>query len=447
MVNNCKQVEDIWCDCHPNQPESARFKLRVPTPSVGVNGGCHVTAAIAQNCHLVIGLANSGSLPSKITIFLGPFRRYRPELAYSSTNTVLAAQPLQIFRNLAQVHDGIIGTVSWWCHRFNNSCSSNHLRSQDYCFAKWARSRHLCDGQASHCFRGFTFPEEAASLEESTGTSDVGRKRAHDGVGIDLDTRGGKRRNLDGTPKLPRKYEAKPYERKEGADCRLFGEEPHLANPDDRHFRMLSHFAFFDPSRDLEMVSIEINIEGAGFTAAKFDVEDQGQQRELEDYYDEDVQYVRLTTVRGFIINYLDETRPVYVETDHAFYELLDPSKKHRREYRSFYKPQRVMQLIISSAFENPDKQFADFVQYFTSLEVLGQLLVERDMWDVVPKLKRVLETIYYADRVRESDTVSRLLSRDVPKFFKMVDVTKLGRRSRPILDIEYKGNPELAVL
>ncbi|KAI5990970.1 hypothetical protein EDD15DRAFT_2369365 [Pisolithus albus] len=278
-----------------------------------------------------------------------------------------------------------------------------------------------------------TFPEEAASLEESTGTSDVGRKRAHDGVGISLDMRGAKRRNIDGIPKLPRKYEAKPYERKEGADCQLFGEEPHLANPDDRHVRMLSHFAFFDPSR--------------GFTAAKFDIEDRGQQHELEGYYDEDMQYIQLTTVRRFIINYLDDTRPVCVETDHAIYGLLDPSKKYRPEYRSLYKPQRVMQLIISSTFKDPDKQFADFVQYFTSLEVLGQPLVERDMWDAVPKLKCVLETIYYADRVRESGTVSRLLSRDAPKFFKMVDVTKLVKRSSPIPDIEYKGNPELMAL
>lgn len=303
-----------------------------------------------------------------------------------------------------------------------------------------------------------TFPEEAASLEESTGTSDVDRKRVHDGVGIDLDTRGPKRRNLDGTLKLPRKYEARPYERKEGADCWLFGEEPHLANPDDRHVRMLSHFAFFDPNRDLEMVSLDVldnlggrrrqvEVEGAGFTAAKFEIEDEGQEDELEGYYDDDLQYIRLTTVRRFIIDYLYEDRPVFVETDHAIYELFDPSKRYRREYRSFYKPHRVMQLIISSAFDDPDKHFADFVQYFTSLEVLGQPLVERDMWDAVPKLRRVLETIYYGDRVRGSDTVSHLLSRDAPKFFKIVNARELGRKSPPIPDIEYKGNPDLAVL
>ncbi|KAI6127332.1 hypothetical protein F5141DRAFT_1250507 [Pisolithus sp. B1] len=284
-----------------------------------------------------------------------------------------------------------------------------------------------------------TFPEEAASLEESTGTSDVDRKSSRrggdQGQSVAILT---EFRNF-----ISPKVRGQAIRKNRGADYQLFGEEPHLANPDDRHVRMLSHFAFFDPSRDLEMVSLnvldtldgrhhEINIEGAGFTAAKFDIEDQSQQHELEGYCDEDMQYIHLTTVRQFIINYLDDTHPVCVETDHAIYELLDPSKKYQPEYRSFYKPQRVMQLVISSTFKDPDKQFP---------------LVERDMWDAVPKLKRVLETIYYADRVRESDTVSRLLSRDAPKFFKMVDVMKLVKRSPPIPDIEYKGNLELMAL
>ncbi|KAI6001999.1 hypothetical protein EDD15DRAFT_2473064 [Pisolithus albus] len=297
-----------------------------------------------------------------------------------------------------------------------------------------------------------TFPEEAASLEESTGTSDVGRKRAHDGVGISLDTRGAKRRNIDGIPKLHQPESMRPSHTKE--------KRAQIASSSVKNhtwpIQMTGMSGCSLTSRSSTRVVVldtldgrrrEIIIEGAGFTAAKFDIEDRGQQHELEGYYDEDMQYIRLTTVRRFIINYLDDTRPVCVETDHAIYELLDPSKKYRPEYRSLYKPQRVMQLIISSAFKDPDKQFADFVQYFTSLEVLGQPLVERDMWDAVPKLKRVLETIYYADRVRESGTISRLLSRDAPKFFKMVDVTKLVKRSSPIPDIEYKGNPELMAL
>lgn len=301
-----------------------------------------------------------------------------------------------------------------------------------------------------------TFREEAASLGESTGTSDVDRKRVRDG---DPETRRAKRRNLDGTPRPPRKYEPRPYEKQEAAGLRLLGEEQYLINPDDRHIRMLSRFAFFDPNHELGMVSLdvlddlierrgesEVEVEGAGFAAAKFEVEDEGQEDDLEGDVDE-LQYIRLTTVRRFVINYLYEDRPVYVETDHAIYELFEPSKKYRREYRSFYKPQRVMQLIISSAFEDPDREFAEFVQHFTSLEVLDQPLVERDLWDVVPKLKQVLETIYYGDRVRESHTVSYLLSRDAPKFLKMVDVTKLRRRSPPIPDIEYKGNLDLATL
>ncbi|KAI5994669.1 hypothetical protein EDD15DRAFT_2195827 [Pisolithus albus] len=65
-------------DCKFSQAEarlSAKICCRTlarADPERVADGGGHVTAAIAQNGHLVIGLANSGSLPHKITIFFGP---------------------------------------------------------------------------------------------------------------------------------------------------------------------------------------------------------------------------------------------------------------------------------------------------------------------------------------------------------------------------------------
>ncbi|KAG6331286.1 hypothetical protein ID866_7799 [Astraeus odoratus] len=174
--------------------------------------------------------------------------------------------------------------------------------------------------------------------------------------------------------------------------------------------------------------------------------EDEGQEDDLD--ADDEFQYIRLSTVRKYIINYLFEDRSMYIETDYCIYELHEPSKKYRREYRPFYKLHRIMQLIISSAYDDPEQQFADFVKHVISLEVLDQPIVERDLWDAVPRLRRVLETIEYGDRVRGSQIVLFLLSRDAPKVPKMFDISELTRRKAPpIPEIEYKGNPDLAVL
>ncbi|KIM70040.1 hypothetical protein SCLCIDRAFT_12660 [Scleroderma citrinum Foug A] len=189
-------------------------------------------------------------------------------------------------------------------------------------------------------------------------------------------------------------------------------------------------------------------IEGAGFAAAKFLIdEDDGQEDDLE-ANDDELQYIRLTAVRRYIINYLFVDSPLYVETDHAIYELIQPSKKYRREFRSFYKPHRIIQVIIASAYEDPEQEFGTFFKSFTSLEILDQPLVERDLWDVVPQLRRALETVPRGDTIRGSYIVSYLLSRDAPRVPKILDVTKdIRSRSPPIPEIEYKGNPDLAVL
>ena len=205
-----------------------------------------------------------------------------------------------------------------------------------------------------------------------------------------------------------RKYEPRPYEEKETADLLLFGEEPKPQDHEEKYARVLSRFAFFDPKSELEMVSLNVlsdriekdrKIEGAGFVAAKFLVDEDEGQEDLE-AEDDELQYIRLTAVRRYLINYLFvdayvrfhisdfiiiiHPSPLYVETDHAIYELIQPSKKYRREFRSFYKPHRVMQLVIASAYEDPEQEVEAFFTNVTSLDILEQPLVERDVWDVV---------------------------------------------------------------
>ncbi|KAI6006870.1 hypothetical protein EDD15DRAFT_2190547 [Pisolithus albus] len=88
VVESTENAPGKWCkvtlhreicrrDCKFSQAEarlSAKICCRAlarADPEGVANGGGHVTATIAQNGHLIIGLANSGPLPYKITIFFG----------------------------------------------------------------------------------------------------------------------------------------------------------------------------------------------------------------------------------------------------------------------------------------------------------------------------------------------------------------------------------------
>ncbi|KAF9245635.1 S-adenosyl-L-methionine-dependent methyltransferase [Melanogaster broomeanus] len=263
-----------------------------------------------------------------------------------------------------------------------------------------------------------SFPEEARQFDSSaSATSDTSRKR--DRESIDVDTI-----RHENTSRDRMRY-------RETHDLLVFGEEPDV-DDDNKRVRVLFRFAFFDARHENSMISLDAlhdldgdhQIEGAGFVVAKYDVdEDEGQEDDLDDE-DDEPQFVHIPRIRDFFIDYQDADGPLYIKTDHAHYELVLPSKKYRK------------------------REFYDFVKEFQTLEVLDRPLNERDLWDIVPKLRQTLEKVPKADQLRESYIIRRLLSNNAPVILKKLDVSKIARAiSPPILDIQYKGNRDLAVL
>ncbi|KAH7886266.1 S-adenosyl-L-methionine-dependent methyltransferase [Phlebopus sp. FC_14] len=308
-----------------------------------------------------------------------------------------------------------------------------------------------------------SFREEAGDYDSGGTTSDNSRKR--DRESVDFSIPGAKRRNLDTQSKPPpptrsrsaRKYESRPYEVLETSELLVVGEEPDPPDDDNKRVRVLSRFVFFDKLHENSFTSLDSLkdgqregqiIHGAGFVAARFEIdEDEGQEDDIEDE-EAELLFIQTDAILRYSTDYQNEDCPMYVETEHALYELGVPSKKYRRQYRSFYKPHRLMQLIISAAIDDPEREFVHFLHEFQTLDVLDQKLTERDLWDVVPELRRTLETIHNPDPVRESYVISYLLSRNAPAMHRTISVSNVIRAaSPPVPNIEYAGNPDIAVL
>ena len=83
-----------------------------------------------------------------------------------------------------------------------------------------------------------------------------------------------------------------------------------------------------------------------------------------------------------------DIKSPFCVETDHAIYKLdiRNPSKRYRSQFRPFWRLQKILQLVISSAANDPEQEFPAFVREYKTDEymVFGDLLTERELWDPV---------------------------------------------------------------
>jgi len=86
------------------------------------------------------------------------------------------------------------------------------------------------------------------------------------------------------------------------------------------------------------------------------------------------------------MVPYAEIESPFYVETDHAIYELdvLNPSKKYRSRFRPFWRLQTILRLVISSAANHPEQEFSAFSREYSHVEVFGQSLTERELWDAV---------------------------------------------------------------
>ncbi|KAH7904384.1 hypothetical protein BJ138DRAFT_1119462 [Hygrophoropsis aurantiaca] len=171
------------------------------------------------------------------------------------------------------------------------------------------------------------------------------------------------------------------------------GEDPEDSADSSKPVRLLRDFSFFDAAAPMEMRSLDLlgdgtdaaapacNMQGTGVVFPTFeDDEDEGQE---DDDEDEEFQDIWLPDLLRYSFDYLKEDDPVYVETENAFYLLQGPSRRYRRYFREFYKPLRILQAVLSTAFQTPEQEYHDFLKYFSKLTALDQALSEGDPWPV----------------------------------------------------------------
>jgi DNA (cytosine-5)-methyltransferase 1 len=77
--------------------------------------------------------------------------------------------------------------------------------------------------------------------------------------------------------------------------------------------------------------------------------------------------------------------RPIYIETQFAWYLLKSPSPAYKPFYQHFYTPRRISQLVISRALSRPQEGFTAFLERFTSrVDIFGRTYLETDLWESV---------------------------------------------------------------
>ncbi|KAG9313921.1 S-adenosyl-L-methionine-dependent methyltransferase [Chiua virens] len=305
-----------------------------------------------------------------------------------------------------------------------------------------------------------SFPDDAYDSATTSDASSSSRKRDRgDAVDADLEVGVKRPRNLDATPWPVPKYESREYEVLETPDLLIFGEENDLADDENKPFRKLSHFTFFDSRQGNKMVTLDPldaedgdhHILGAGFVVAKYEVdEDEGQEDGLD--FDEP-QYVRLSRIIRYFTKYWEADSPFLIETEHAIYELdvLNPSKRYRSTFRPYWRVQTILRHVISSAADNGQQEFEDFKREYQRVEVFGKYMTETELWDAAGKLRETLETVPNGDDLRASEVVHRLLFGQRPVMFKPPAKSKeeTGSKKRIVrIDYtDYNGDVDREVL
>ncbi|EGO05372.1 hypothetical protein SERLA73DRAFT_68986 [Serpula lacrymans var. lacrymans S7.3] len=305
-----------------------------------------------------------------------------------------------------------------------------------------------------------SFPDEAqdGSGTDTSGTQS-GRKRSLDGLS-DQSVRGSKRRSLGSSrPLAVSHYHHQPNEIRETKDFVVFGEDPDEDDDGSKPVRSLSDFSIFDPNHDNEMVLltaleeddgvIDRHFEGAGIVAPIFENdEDEGQEDGLEEELEP--QLILLGAILRYDFDFTKRDDPVYIETEHSWYQLKDPSRKYLRYLRSFLGSRRIVQLVISSALKEPNRVYKDFLQEFLTLDILGHPLEEKDLWAAVPDLSLALETIENPDRIAESPLIQHLQRKAPTALPRRAGpaATRIARPSFPKRPLhKLNGNLDLAVL
>lgn len=177
-------------------------------------------------------------------------------------------------------------------------------------------------------------------------------------------------------------------------DLEIRGEEPSDPDTADKPVRILNAFTMFDPKHRFEMVSLQAladddpNANGfvvVGYASAFMAEGDEDEEDEEED---EDQPVVKLYRLISYSIDTASQNDPVWLETDHAWYILRDPSPEYEPFFRHFYTPRRATQLVISMAKQNPNMDFPTFMTNISSTTtILGRNISEDDILSSVDEL------------------------------------------------------------
>lgn len=263
-----------------------------------------------------------------------------------------------------------------------------------------------------------SFPKEETPTGSISLNSSSSLKRHSDSAGLE-DLREAKRHQL-----LPVAYyqEDEPNSIIESPDLVLPGEDPFQREDADggtqqKPFRILTNFSFFDLSHRNEMISLSVidqddsvNREcvGAGVVFPYIaNEEDEGQEDDGED----DRFYVRLGGIVTYFFDYTEDRDPVWIETPYAWYILKYPSPQYTTYFQDFYGSRRIVQMVISTAKRFPGKSYEEFYARFTSMvDMFGRTYRGDHLFETIPEIQQALEDDKNLVQLREQPLLRRLL-------------------------------------
>ncbi|KAF8913180.1 S-adenosyl-L-methionine-dependent methyltransferase [Gymnopilus junonius] len=288
-----------------------------------------------------------------------------------------------------------------------------------------------------------SFPNEVTEDVTMSGTGDSGKSYHSDYRSPSTSL--GKRR-ADGPSDV---HSAKRRELPKGAKCLLFpgrvgityftdayykrrkneiiedenlvieGEDPDPEDGDDeKPIRELHGFCIFDPKHRNELVTLEEleqddgldrEFEAAGIVSPYFlSDEDEGQEDESEEN-----QFVHLSAILRFTVDYTQDTEPFYIETQYAWYILKTPSNSYQPFYKHFYSPRRIAQMVVSRALNYPQESFQAFSERFTSkVDMFDHTYIVQDLWDSATEIQEAILDNRESQKIMNVPFVKKILQR-----------------------------------
>ncbi|KAJ7150376.1 S-adenosyl-L-methionine-dependent methyltransferase [Mycena filopes] len=217
--------------------------------------------------------------------------------------------------------------------------------------------------------------------------------------------------------------------------------------------RVLHNFSIFEPATSNELVSLdvlEIDDDKRTFAAAgvvllpeeddeDFGQEDGAQNGGVEDEEMDVNDYVRLGDIKLYPFDYFNDA-PIFLETNHAFYELRGPSTRYSPYFLEYYNPRLAARAILTNSRTHPREGLKDFVDRVADYTV-------DDLDEAVPHVLQVrAEPGHGPGNWRNSSLIQDLMRRN-PSSRQDVGRRHLRALNQASNPRRILGNPDLALL